>query len=325
MITQHSQTQTALVPEKPLNGLPGIDRPIDNTALQAYMTCPREYFFSMILHRRKAESAKSPALGFGSLWHDILAMHYKSGGVRELVQARAYKTGQGHDSPDDYRTLDRALLDYDKYVKRELVTLDVQKTIGYPEAPLIEIATNAQGDGLLHPWAGKLDRIIELGGLIYVEDHKTTSRFDKNYWMQYELSNQMKGYTYLASQLFPELKIAGVRINLSHVLTASTEFNRKLFSYPADVMQDWITTTNEWLLRLSRDSEAYASALEISGDPWEAALTTFPAHYGDNACSRKFGLCSYHEVCSLSPRLRRRFLEANYDIYPWNPLTIDGD
>jgi len=167
--------------------LPIIQRPIDNTALQAYMACPREYLFAMILHRRKADG-DSAALGFGKLWHKILEMHYKSGGMRELVQMTAQKTGAGHSSPDDYRTLNRALLDYDKYVVRwdeQHGAKAFSQTVGFPDNPLVEIATNAMGYGLIHPWAGKLDRLVNLGGLIYVDDHKTTSRLDKNYWTQF--------------------------------------------------------------------------------------------------------------------------------------------
>ena len=311
------------VPEKPVGGLPYIDRPIDNTALQAYMTCPREFLFSMVMHRRLGESNKA-SLGFGTLWHAILAMHYRSGGIRELVHAAAYKTGQGHDSPDDYRTLDRALLDYDKYTKSRPPD-DCQDTIGFPEAPLVEIATNAKGDGLIHPWAGKLDRIRRYGGLIYVEDHKTTSRFDKNFWDQWELSNQMKGYTYLARQLFPDEKIAGVRVNLSHVLTANSEFKGQVFTFPEDVIEEWIVTTNEWMMRLNGDLENLHYWMSQGQDIWEAMIRCFPAHYGDNACSRKYGLCQYTPVCSLSPRLRQRVLEKEYQLLPWNPLMIDGE
>ena len=312
--------------------LPVIDRPIDNTAMSAYMACPREYALGMILHRRKAEGG-SAALTFGKAWHKALELHYKIGSST-TVEARRNAVqlgvqmhwGDGHESVDDYRTLQRVFLDYEAYIKEwGEPSLESGKTVGWPTAPLIEMATNAQGEGLLHPWAGKIDRVIELNGLLYIEDHKTTSRLDKNYFKQFELSNQMKGYTYLGRQLLPGRKIAGVRINLSHVLTNKTAFHRELFTYTDADIAEWVGQMNLWFKRLGKDVELYLELLEQGWDSVSAIMAIFPAHFGDNGCSRKFGMCQYHEVCSVSPALRGRMLEANFEERPWNPLEVDDE
>lgn len=299
--------------------LPVIDRPLDNTAMTSYKTCPREYMFSMIQHRRG--EGRSPALTFGTAWHVALATHYKTGGDRDKVRNAVISRWEGHDSPDDYRTLERVLLDYEQYVKTYGLPGDPRdpgKTIGNP--PLIEVPTNALGLGLLHPWAGKLDRFFDqLGGpgdqLVYLDDHKTTSRLDKNYWKQYWLSCQMKGYHFLAQQIMPGRIVAGVRINLAHVLTKQTTFYRQMFTFSADVIAEWAQNENVWMKRLALDY-----TLLEAGDP-----DAFPGHYGDNGCSRKFGMCGYHDVCSATPKARQILLERNYPVNPWNPLEADDD
>jgi hypothetical protein len=296
--------------------LPAIDRPIDNTALSAYITCPREYDFSMRRHRRG--EGRSPALVFGSAVHKAMEIHYRTGGDEKAVEEAVIMSWEGHDSADDYRTLNRVLLDYRGYVKKYgKPHLEGMKTLGWPEEPLVEVAANMASDELLHPWAGKLDRFVEdEGGLVYIEDHKTTSRLDKNYFKQFTLSQQMLGYTYLGKQLLPNRKVVGVRINLWHVLTGKTEYHRQLFTFSPDRVADWAKNTNIWLKRLALD-------YEMAADP-ATAEHAFPGHYGDNGCSRKFGMCQYHEVCSVTPRIREDVLMREFPVVqPWNPLEAD--
>lgn len=303
----------SLLPKPRGSFLPIIDRPIDNSAMTVYKTCPREYNFSMIQHRRK--EGNSAALAFGSAWHKALEIHYKTGGNRDAVIMGVTESWEGHDSPDDYRTLGRIFLDYDKYVQKYGMPggpQDEGKLVGGPE--MVEISTEVLVPGLLHPWTVKLDLFRDINGLVYVEDHKTTSRLDKHYFKQFWLSNQMKGYATVAKNILPGRIIAGVRINLSHVLTNKTEFHRQLFPFNPEILKEWISNENIWLKRLAQDYELLAA-----GDP-----DAFPGKYGDNGCSRKFGMCGYYEVCNASPRVRQTLLEQNYAVLPWNPLESDG-
>lgn len=311
------------------SGLPGINRPLDNTAMQAYMACPREYYFGMVLHRR-GDGKRSPALAFGGVVHKILECHYK-GMPEEMIEliAKAWWEKNGHDDPDDHRTFARAWLDYERYRKHWGLRPELEqgRTIGYPDEPMVEIATDSMGAGLIHPYAGKIDRIIELGDQIYVEDHKTTSRLDKNYFSSYELSQQMMGYTYLAQQLVPSLKIVGVRVNVIHILKDTTKFERQIFTWTREQMAEWIENTNAWMKRLNRDMEYW---IEIYGDGDNPDQSMIPqprlpwpiAHYGENGCSRKYGLCQYHRVCSVAAPFRHRALEE-LPVNPWNPLETE--
>lgn len=309
-------------------------RVVDNTALSAYMTCPREYLYSMVMHRR-AKSEKA-ALVFGTTWHKALEVWYKGGTQTDVTKAVIDfwqpHEGEGH----DYRTLERIILDFNKYINDKdspgSVFKDREQTIGWPDQPIVEVSTAVTSPSFDAPYAGKLDRAIEDLGLTYVEDHKTTSRFDKNYFAQFRNSNQMKGYVWMLKQLLPAKKVVGVRINVSHVLTDSTKFYRQSFLYQPDLITEWEENTRKWLARIYADYLAWG--LEQGKTPAELGLTdefaeallargAFPGHFGDNGCSRKFGLCQYNNVCSVSPRLREKVLEQEFDVRPWNPLEVD--
>jgi hypothetical protein len=305
-------------PASALATLPVLPRLIDNTAISTYMTCPREYLYSMVMHRRRAESR--PALSFGSLIHLMLETHYRSDGNRNIVFSVMDSFWQG-DPVGDYRTLARAKLLYDKYVKRygtpsHEAAVGMGRTVGFPDEPLLELRTNVEVEGLLTPYTVKIDRVIDLGGLGYVEDHKSTSRLDSNYFRQFALSNQMKGYVAILRKLLPSANIVGVRINLFHVLKEKDDFQRHLQTYTKEDLTEWEQNTNRWLRRLRRSYRLLAKGRPDDG---------FPGHFGDNGCKRMYGMCQYFDVCSLTPSIRMRVLEKDFEVQPWNPLEYEGE
>jgi hypothetical protein len=296
------------------------------------MNCPREYFFGYVLHRRARET--SAALSFGDIWHKILELHYKTGADVVAVREGIFlHTADKPSSGEDYRTLDRALMDYEKYyLKKWPLAKDIASTIGFPDNPMVELKVSMQGEPLIHPYAGKIDRLFEEDGLVYVEDHKTTSRFDKHFFKQFELSNQMKGYTTIGGHILPSRKVAGVRINAYHCLTTKTDFYRQVITFSKAQLDEWAENYNKWIVRLRMDYFAWrlsqgATPDELGLDPvlvdFLRRIEPFPAHFGDNGCSRKFGMCTYYGVCSLPPRVHMKALEMDFDVKPWNPLDHD--
>lgn len=318
--------------------LPVIQRPIDNTAMSAYMACPREYKFSMVEHRR--QKGKSAALTFGSAWHKVLEMHYRGLEPTDALE-QGLASWEGHDSPEDYRTPERIVMDFRKYLKQYPEDRDRPMTVGYPHDPIVEIAAHAESDEVIHPYAGKLDRPYIDGEYLYIEDHKTTSRLDKNYFLQFDNSNQMRGYTWLGKQLFPSYKVVGVRINLIHVTKTKIEFHRQIITFTKDQIKEWAENYNRWAFKIALDT--LASLLEEGADEdvveqlaikcrlpmdavrFQASLGTFAGHYGDNGCSRKYGLCVYHRVCAAGRHVRERMLENEFEVNPWNPLEVDDE
>lgn len=287
--------------------LPVINRPIDNTALSTYMRCPRKYKLSMIEGWRRKE--KSQALSFGAFWHRLLETHYKSGGDEKAVMHTFMQYHTEVPDTGDYRTAARALLEYRKFRQAHPIESDVRSTVGWPDAPMVEIATAIHSERLIHEYAGKLDRIVVVGGLGFIEDHKTTSRLDKGYFKQFENSNQMMGYVWMARQLVSEVKVVGVRINLLHVLTTKSGFDRQVITYPDSRMVEWEDNTNRWLRRLMRAIEE----------------DDFPAHFGDDGCNGKYGRCEFFDVCASPPSIRQAVLEQDFHHDPWDPLAYEEE
>lgn len=302
-----------------------IQRPIDNTALASYMTCPKKFEYSMLLNRR-GEGSQKPALSYGSAWHKALETHYRLGGYKAdkernhyAVEAAIAFSWEPHDKLDDHRTPQRVLIEYDKYVSRwGMPNEEDSRTVGWPDQPLVEIATELRWPAARHPYAGKIDRIITMNGLKFVEDHKTTSRWASNYFRQFELKNQMMGYAFMARLLTGD-EISGVRINCHVVRKSDSQFERQIISFSKARLDDWAKNYNRWILRIETDLEVKAQLEQIGGD----TDTAFIRNY--DACDAKYGMCQYAGVCSTSPELRTRVLEQDFQLDPWNPLTADDD
>jgi CRISPR/Cas system-associated exonuclease Cas4 (RecB family) len=286
--------------------LPVINRPIDNTALSTYMKCPREFKLSMLEGWRPKK--RNTALNYGALWHSILEMHFKTGGDQEKILATFAVVGPKLVS-EDHRTAARALQDYTKYVRTYPTAADTQATIGFPAAPLVELATAVKSEVFDHEYAGKIDRIAMLNSeQAVIEDHKTSSRLDKNFFAMFSLSNQMKGYTWIGQKLLPNIQVIGVRIDLAHILKDKTSFERHVIHYTKSSIEEWEENTANWFYRIRRS---------IQEDD-------FPAHFGDNGCSSKYGKCQFFDVCASSKVIRQKVLEQDFHIDPWDPLKNES-
>lgn len=296
-----------------------IQRSIDNTALAMYMDCPRKYFYAMVLNRRRG-GPLSPALAYGTVWHKILETHYRTGGDASAVRSSAIMAWQPHANPDDHRTLDRALSAYESYLAR-WGTHDEEikgwgKTVGYPDSPVVENATELWWQGAPHPYSGKIDRVFEYQGLFYVEDHKTSSQLGSNFFQQFDPSNQMMGYAVLA-QLLTGLPIAGVRINAHGVLKTQNKFERKIITYSQPRLREWQENYGRWIGKLDESYRLLQPDLGPAID--DAVLEAFPHNF--NACAAKYGQCVYADVCAQVPHVRPRILESEFEELPWDPMA----
>jgi hypothetical protein len=305
---------------------PSIPRSIDNTALDAYMSCPRKFYYGMVAHRRgRVGMTLPPPLAYGTTWHAIMEAHYKTGGDIGAVTDAAFLSWRPHNQPEDHRTLERCIMEYGKFLQRygdhDQETKAWGLTIGYPDSPVVELPAEIWWPGAAHPYTGKIDRIYENQGLYYVEDHKTTSALGPTYFRQFDPSNQMMGYAWLAQKL-TGLPIAGVRINAHAVLKGSSKFERQTIMFSPERLEEWAANLNEWIERIA---SSFVD-LNPAGPPVvhdDALLRAFPHNF--NACAGKYGQCIYTDVCTMPLRSRGRVLENDFELHPWNPLNPDED
>jgi hypothetical protein len=242
------------------------------------------------------------------------------------VQLAAEGSWQDHGNADDHRTLQRALSAYDAYVQRygsyEQEAENWGETVGYPENPIIEKATELTWPGALHPYTGKIDRVFYHQGLYYVEDHKTSSALGVHYFSQFDPSNQMMGYAWLAS-LLTGLPISGVRINAHGILKTQNKFERRTMMYSPERLEEWSRNLNAWVERINASMELYSHVTDGETVNEELLQRAFPHNF--NACAAKYGQCQYTGVCTMPARLRERVLESDFERIPWNPLAIGDD
>lgn len=306
---------------------PFIPRPIDNTALDAFMRCPRLYYYSMVLNRRiRTGGSLSPALAYGTCWHAIMEAHYKTGGDINAVTDAAVAAWKPHQDPEDHRTLQRCVTEYGNFLKFygtfEQEITGWGQSVGWPETPVVEIPIELWWPGALHPYTGKIDRVYQHQGLYYVEDHKTTSQLGASYFRQFDPSNQMMGYAWLA-QLQTGFPIAGVRISAHAVLKASSKFQRETIMFSQERLQEWGRNYNEWVKKIEESYIRHNNAVNfpVDDDPQAGELTAWPHNY--NACATKYGQCTYTGVCTFDASMRPKILEAEFEEQPWNPLQPD--
>lgn len=288
--------------------LPIIDRSIDNTALSAYMKCPREYDFAM--RRGLKSKERSQALSFGAFWHKLLEVHYKTNGNETAVLDAFLAHEKSVPKEGDYRTAKRAWVEYQKYRKTYPPSFDCTQTLGAPDSPMVEINTSVASEVIPQGYAGKLDRIVLLNPTqALIEDHKTTSRLDKHYFNQFTNSNQMKGYVWIGQKIVPSVKVIGVRINLLHILTEKSQLEQHVVTFSDSMIREWEENTARWLKRIER------SIVEED----------FPAHFGDNGCKHLYGKCQFFEVCATNSMIREATISQDFKIEHWDPLKHEDE
>lgn len=240
---------------------------------------------------------------------------YPKGDLLDMVRMKLADKWTGSTDNSDYRTYDRCLLEYEKYLDRYGLPWDEEaKTLGWPDSPMVELAIEVPIPGARHPYTGKLDRPIQVSGQYLIEDHKTASQFRADYFKQWELDNQMIGYAVLG-EVITSLPIAGVRINAHIIHKSDSIFERRTIIFSQQRLKDWARNYDFWLERLEESAE---NATKYG---WVEAA--YPMNL--SACAGKYGMCQYAGVCSMPPKLRQPVLEQEFDELPWNPLEIAED
>lgn len=152
---------------------------------------------------------------------------------------------------------------------------------------------------------GHLDRVVSIGGNLFVMDYKTTTSTPGPYYFnQFEPNNQMSLYT-LASKIVLEATVKGVMIEAAQLLVHTSHFERGFTFRTEEQLAEWLTDLKYHL--------AIAKGYAESG--------YWPKN--DTACD-KYGGCQFRGICSKSPSQREIYLKSNFTKLEegerWNPL-----
>jgi len=157
----------------------------------------------------------------------------------------------------------------------------------------------ADGDIVL---SGHLDRLVEYGDRIYIQDQKTTgTTITPRYFDQWSPDTQMSLYTFAGRAIFG-LPVKGVIIDAAQIAVGFTRFERG-FTFRDDGQ------LNEW----------YDNALYHVET---ARRATREQHFPMNTSScGNFGGCEFRHVCNKSPLVREQFLAGDFvKGERWDPL-----
>lgn len=318
--------------------LPGtkIQYALDSTSLGYFKTCPRLYYYTMILGwQPKGESIH---LKFGLLYHEALQIydlhrvqdfdHEES--VFQVVKwlcthAEGYPDVSEAKASERAKSFEGLLRTVIWYLDRYPAEKDPAKTMTLANGkPACELSFKFELDwapqasiekdiphgfpaGQPYLLCGHLDRVVEFAGHPFVMDRKTTSAVGPKYFDQWAPHNQMSLYT-IAGQIVLGAPVRGVIIDAAEVKEetrnhpAYSEFFRGFTYRTKDQNEEWLHELRYWTVQMEQC----------------AAMDYWPMN--DLSCD-KYGGCKFRDVCSKSPSVRDAFLKSQFEkAEPWNPL-----
>jgi hypothetical protein len=281
--------------------------------LDTLMRCPRLYRLKIL------EGWRSKAFGAATSWGravhysvEVFDTHVFAGASREdaldaALVALVKEYGEElSESDDTARNLESAIR---ATVWRADAFYDNQlKTATMPDdKPALEVEFEVPIPGLDgHRFRGRIDRIGEMDGALYLIDLKTTkSQLTRRFFNYYFPNNQIMAYLWVARKIL-ELPIAGFIIDAVQTGVNFTRFGRHLVSVtPAQI--------NEW-----ERSMITAIQSTIAYDEGE--------HYPVNFAScGNMGGCMFIDVCSVPPAQRLGQLEDGFNLEPHREMDITYD
>lgn len=302
----------------------GVQFAWDSTSLKLAETCLRKYQYKMILGWQPER--KSVHLLFGGWYASALESYYKyvAEGMSEddalievvheaLIETWVFDTdedgepitdsGQPWVSDHNTKTRENLIRTIIWYIDQFGEDDSCKTVILSNGKPAVEHSFRIEIDnGLL--FCGHLDRLVEYGGKVYIQDQKTTqSTISPRYFEGYNPDSQMSMYTFAGKALF-SLPIKGIMIDAAQIAVGFTRFERG-FSFRDDTQLD------EWY-----DNSMYHI---------EAARTaTRENHFPLNPSScNNYGGCEFRHICSKAPQHREQFLKGDFvKGKRWDPLEV---
>jgi PD-(D/E)XK nuclease superfamily len=284
----------------------------DSTSLEALKRCPRLYYYTMI--RRLRGKEESIHLRFGREVHQALHDYEiaKAEGKNHVEaldttisslanricdwnpnEEQNGKAGKVKNRETLFRTVIWYLDDHE-HDPAETVILEN----GMP-ALEVSFQFDLAADYIL---CGHLDRIVKWDDSLFVMDRKTTTYgLGSYYFQQFEVHNQMSLYS-LAGQVVLSSPVKGVIIDAMQIQITDTKFGRSVTYRNEGRLEEWLNDL---------DYHINSSKIYAEGNYWPQ---------NDTACD-KYGGCAFREVCSKSPNVREKFIQASFvEGEQWNPL-----
>lgn len=302
--------------------LPSLQTYIDASSLEVFKTCPRKYFYSIVVGRQPTE--ESVHLTFGTLLHSAVELYHKTryfkdtarshdDSLRVVVRWLMNATwDKAHNRPwtsdDKYKnrwTLLRTVIWYlDLHQEDILVTAMLKNGQPAVELPFTFNTGYTAFTGEDFWMCGKMDRIViyRPDSNYYITDVKTTkTTLSEWYFKKFSPDNQVSTYSIAGATVFG-IPVEGLIIDAAQVAIEFSRFDRGLVERSKEQLEEWQEGLGYWLMNLSQCAER----------------NNWPQN--DSACD-KYGGCTFRGVCSQkNPSASIRVLEASFRERTWDPL-----
>jgi len=285
----------------------------DATSLELAQTCLRKYYYSMIVGIRPRKT--SVHLLFGGIYATALENFYKyraegqsiddalitvvHEALKDSWDSEAGQPIYFDDAKKTRANLLRTIIWYVEQFAEE--TEDGIQTYHLQSGkPAVELSFTLEFDEDT-VYCGHLDRVVEMGGSLYVMDQKTTGGTVGTYYFdQFSPNNQMSGYAW-AGQAILHSPVRGVIIDAAQIAVNFTRFERGITTRTPDQLDEWYDSA-KYTISLAREAGRK--------DFWPMNLS---------ACGN-YGGCPFRLLCSRSPKVRQNYLESDYTSHNWDPL-----
>lgn len=308
--------------------IPGLQLAWDSTSMGALKTCPRYYFYMLILGA--APRGENAHLKFGIEFHAALELYDRRKALGEdhntcvlaavkqcLINTWNFKLKRpwASDEPTKTReTLVRSVVWYlDQFSEDPLETAILSD--GKPAVELsfkLETGLRASsGEEIL--LCGHLDRVAHWQGKTWIVDRKSTQgSIGGEYFQKYTPDNQMSTYDFAGTIIYPE-PMAGLIIDAAQVGVNYTRFQRGIVSRTQSQRDEWFKDFEIW----TKLAEAFAKAQYWPQN--DRACNMYGSYNRDENSWR--GGCPFKGICGISPEVREPHLRGLYDTRIWNPLV----
>ena len=296
----------------------------DSTAIRSLKSCPRKYFFEIVLGRTSKETAIYFAWGSAyHLFREVLEKQYGYGHNRPAVfdeekakeafaiaamEGTNYwkKHGQDQDvnSKYSFATMGRLL----KSFMAAFEHWKKEKMQGRIEVIAVEQPFNVQlADGSYT--SGKADQIIRWSGKLWGRDFKTSSKDVAFYSRQLEPNDQFTRYT------LAEGKLAGETIRGQFVEVLYNSKPTKNKENGPEIHEFTTSRTPYQLEQFEHEQTIINRQLALYRE-----TDTYPMH--EISCP----FCPFHSVCSKpNEAAMMAQLEMHFKVRPWDNTRIGMD
>lgn len=271
---------------------------LDHTAIQAFKTCNRLFFFQIVLGRTSKETPIY--FKYGSAYHKFREVLENTSDFKQGLLAAMESWGNQEDPPVgtkwDFMTKARLMqscaVGFNQWElekkQKKIIVLAVEQPFN------VEIA-----DG--EYTSGRFDQIVRWNGKVWGRDFKTTSMEGMFYQRGIDPNDQFTRYTYAESKLCGEQVHGQIIEALYNSKKSGPSITQYLSSRTQWQLDDW-----------ERDELQIRRQLKLSReyDVWSK-----------NEAACKF--CPFHSVCKMgSEGGQQAKLEAEYVVRIWDNTKI---